>query len=261
MPSIIPRGAMSVSTSALHKKIVETVEAVEQKNDVPAIDLSAAAISLFSMLMVSEPALADTASMAPDNPFGGVQANSLYVTLLLFLMCVPGIWSQVKRAPKANKKRKTFEVEGPGVEGAVTLDSRARAIFAYMKKYNYEVKEMGEVITFVGLYAADRGQAAAVTFYTFIGLGCIALVLATVFPEIGNWWYTMTLIAPAAWFYYFQKGTRQEEFKVKMVTAEDDKTTDIIIEGDIEEITRLSKELDLIEKGMVRVKGIFETAA
>ncbi len=28
---------------------------------------------------------------------------------------------------------------------------------------------MGEVITFAGLYAADKGQAAAVTFYTFVG--------------------------------------------------------------------------------------------
>lgn len=28
---------------------------------------------------------------------------------------------------------------------------------------------MGEVITFKGLYQADKGQAAAVTFYTFVG--------------------------------------------------------------------------------------------
>jgi hypothetical protein len=39
----------------------------------------------------------------------------------------------------------------------------------YFKSYNYSVKETGEVITFVGTYAADKGQAAAVTFYTFVG--------------------------------------------------------------------------------------------
>jgi hypothetical protein len=32
-----------------------------------------------------------------------------------------------------------------------------------------QVKETGDVITFEGIYAADRGQAAAVTFYTFCG--------------------------------------------------------------------------------------------
>jgi len=36
-------------------------------------------------------------------------------------------------------------------------------------RYNYETKEMGDVITFVGTYGASRGQAAALTFYTFIG--------------------------------------------------------------------------------------------
>jgi hypothetical protein len=40
---------------------------------------------------------------------------------------------------------------------------------SYFKKYNYQIKETGEVIMFEGIYAADRGQAAAVTFYTFAG--------------------------------------------------------------------------------------------
>ena len=45
----------------------------------------------------------------------------------------------MKRAPKSSVKRKVFEVPGPGVAGAVPLDARARAVFAYFKKYNYEV--------------------------------------------------------------------------------------------------------------------------
>ena len=90
------------------------------------------------------------------------------------------------------------------------------------------------------------------------GLGSIALVLSTLNPEIGGWWYAMTLLSPGAWFYYMGRGTRQEEIKVKMVSSDDEQTTDIIIEGDIEEINRLSSELKLVEKGMVRVKGLFE---
>ena len=52
-----------------------------------------------------------------------------------------GLWSLIKRAP----------------------------IFQYFKKYNYEVKETGDVIRFVGNYKASRGQAAALVFYTFVG--------------------------------------------------------------------------------------------
>jgi hypothetical protein len=75
----------------------------------------------------------------------------------------------VKRAPTAKKVRKTFEVPGPAAPGAPSLDARAAQIFGYFKRYNYAVKGTGEVITFEGVYAPDKGQAAAVTFYTFAG--------------------------------------------------------------------------------------------
>ena len=48
-----------------------------------------------------------------------------------------GLWSQIKRAPKAKKVRKTFETPGPKAAEALPLDVRARQIFAYFKKYNY----------------------------------------------------------------------------------------------------------------------------
>jgi hypothetical protein len=43
-----------------------------------------------------------------------------------------------------------------------------------------------------------------------------------------------------------------------MVTADDDMTTDLIVEGDVEEIERMRRDLNLVPKGMVRVKGILE---
>ena len=51
----------------------------------------------------------------------------------------------------------------------MALDKRAQQVFAYFKKYNYEVKQAGDVIRFVGNYKASRGQAAALTFYVFMG--------------------------------------------------------------------------------------------
>ena len=38
------------------------------------------------------------------------------------------------------------------------------------------------------------------------------------------------------------------------MTADDDMTTDIILEGDPEEIERFRRDLNLVEKGMVYVK-------
>jgi hypothetical protein len=44
-------------------------------------------------------------------------------------------------------------------------------------------------------------------------MGCIALVLSLVVPSVGNWWYLLTLFAPAAWVYYFRNGERVEEVR------------------------------------------------
>ena len=43
-----------------------------------------------------------------------------------------------------------------------------------------------------------------------------------------------------------------------MTTSDDDSVTDIVVEGDQEEVERLRKELDLMEKGKVYVKGLLE---
>lgn len=94
--------------------------------------------------------------------------------------------------------------------------------------------------------------------YTFISLASTALVLSIAAPFGGNYWYLMCLVSPAAGLYYLRNANRTEEFKVKMVTADDDSVTDIVVEGDEEEIERMRKELGLLEKGMEYVKGILE---
>lgn len=47
--------------------------------------------------------------------------------------------------------------------------------------------------------------------------------------------------------------------QVKMVTADDDKVTDITLEGDAEEVDRMVRQLGLQEKGKVYVKGLLES--
>ena len=143
----------------------------------------------------------------------------------------PGLWSLVKRAPKSKVKRKTFEVAGPAVAGALPLDARAKQIFAHFKKYNYEVASTGDVIKFVGNYRAEPSQAAALGLYTLVGLASTALVLSITFPALGNWWYALCLVSPASSAYYMAKADRTEEVRVKMVTSDDDAVTDIVVEG------------------------------
>jgi hypothetical protein len=153
-------------------------------------------------------------------------------------------------------------VPGPGAPGssADALDTRARALFAFFKRNNYAAvpSDNAEVITFQGMIAPERGTAAYITFCAFIGLGSAALVLSIAQPAIGDAAYWLTGLSPAAGAYYWVNAGRQETMRVKMVTADDDQTTDIIVEGDSNEIERCARELGLVEKGKIYVKGLLE---
>ena len=76
--------------------------------------------------------------------------------------------------------------------------------------------------------------------------------------EVGNWWYALILLTPGAYFYYMSNGTRVEEAKVKMVTSDDEKFTDIILQCDKEELERFAMETGYVEKGKVKVKETFK---
>jgi K+/H+ antiporter YhaU regulatory subunit KhtT len=51
---------------------------------------------------------------------------------------------------------------------------------------------------------------------------------------------------------------RKEEFSIKMIASDDEKTIDVVVQGDDEEIERMTKALGLKEKGMVYVPGLLE---
>eukprot|EP00466_Bigelowiella_natans_P017755 jgi/Bigna1/90071/estExt_fgenesh1_pg.C_610101 len=215
---------------------------------------TAAAVASAGPLLTAHEALAAVESVqSRDIP------KAAYPSLGLFLLAFPGVWSQIKRAPKANIKRATFEVAGPKAPNGVETDVVARQLFQYMLKYNYAVKDRGEIITFSGKYASNRGQAAFITAFTFLSFLSLGLVLSTVLPDKGgNAWYLLSLTSPAAGYFVLKNGEREEEFRIKMETNEDGTVTDVYVEGDIEEIERMQTELGLTQKGKVKVKGLFE---
>ena len=210
--------------------------------------------TLSSLLMLADVAASETTT-AELGKFAG-DRGSYWASLGLVILTAPGLWSLVKRAPKASVKSMTFEVPGPA-QGA-SLDKTASTIATYFTRYNYKIVETGEVITFQGTYEANRGQGIALTFYVFLGLASISLVLSIVNQEVGNWWYALILLTPGAYFYYMSNGTRVEEAKVKMVTSDDEKFTDIILQCDKEELERFAMETGYVEKGKVKVKGLLE---
>ncbi|PSS18253.1 Protein COFACTOR ASSEMBLY OF COMPLEX C SUBUNIT B like [Actinidia chinensis var. chinensis] len=191
--------------------------------------------------------LADTAA--------GYSLASYYTSLGLFVISVPGLWSLIKRSVKSKIVQKTYIKEG---EGKKVPNQVAGEILSFFTRNNFEVLDIAETITFEGMMIPSRGQAALLTFCTCISLASVALVLTITFPEVGNNWFWLTVLSPLAGVYYWKRASRKEQIKVKMIVADDGTVSEIIVQGDDQQVEQMRKELVLSEKGMVYVKGLFE---
>jgi len=189
---------------------------------------------------------------------------SYYTVLGLYGLSFPGLWSQIKRSTKAKVKRKTFVSAGESIENGKTLRQQAGEIMAFMKANNYDVVDAGETIKFKGIVKRSLSQALFLTFCTTLGLISLALVLGIQFQNASVFgmeinWYLMVLGSPYAGIYYWNAGDREDEFEFKLVSSDDETQNEITVQGNDEEIERMWRELEWLEKGMVKIPGLLES--
>ncbi|KAE8665691.1 Cofactor assembly of complex C isoform 2 [Hibiscus syriacus] len=222
----------------------------------------AARLSLHQTI-VSSSALTDNLQhdlQNPDSMFfladtAGYSLSSYYTSLGLFVISVPGLWSLIKRSVKSKIVQKTFVGEGAEEKAPNQV---AAEILSFFTRSNFVVTDRGETITFEGMMVPSRGQAALLTFCTCISLASVALVLTITFPDVGNNWFWITVLSPLAGAYYWKRASRNEQIKVKMLVADDGTVSEVVVQGDDQQVDQMRKELKLSEKGMVYVKGLFE---
>jgi len=169
----------------------------------------------------------------------------------------------VTRSVKSKIVRKTYEVAGPASDGGRPTREVAGDIVAFFQANNYKITDAADTIVFEGTQAPLVGRAAFLTFCTFISFGSLALVLTILEQQafgggLGNFWYLSTLISPLAGKFYLDNAERTEQITVKIVTEDDESSSEVIVQGDEEEVDRFQKTLDMREKGMVYVKGLLE---
>jgi len=201
----------------------------------------------------------DPSSLFVAEESSGYSAVSLYFTLALYVLTLPGLYSLVTRGAKGNKPvQKVYDIPGPANPTAKSTRQMAAEVMAYFKAMNYQVAAAEDVITFKGIMGQSKSQAAFLTFCTFMGLGSLALVLSILLPDVGVKAYALCLLSPYAGIYYWNNSQRIDEVKVKMETSDDEQTTSIIAEGGKEDLERFSKALAIAERGKVYIKGLFD---
>lgn len=199
--------------------------------------------------------------------FGGSYA-SLYFSLALFLLTLPGLYSLIKRSTKVALKQKDYVVPSTGNDGSSGRPARQMAgeLVAWFKRNGYGDGEPdGELIVFKGLQQRSKSQAFFLSSCAFLGLASIALVFQTLLPSISGididaWWYLLTLLSPFAGVYYWENAAVEKEAKVRMIATDEGITEEITVQAEKDELEQMALSLGLVEKGMVRVQGIFESS-
>ncbi|XP_055805945.1 protein COFACTOR ASSEMBLY OF COMPLEX C SUBUNIT B CCB1, chloroplastic [Solanum dulcamara] len=220
-------------------------------------DVVFTAVGATPLLFQENPSSSSLFSLAATAADAGYSLASYYTSLGLFVISVPGLWSLIKRSVKSKIVQKTFVKQGID-EGKKAANQVAGEILSFFTRNNFAVLDRGETITFEGMMVPSRGQAALLTFCTCISLGSVALVLTITVPDVGNNWFWITALSPLAGVYYWTRASRKEQIKVKMIVADDGSLSEIVVQGDDQEVEKMRKELQLSEKGMVYVKGLLE---
>lgn len=196
----------------------------------------------------------------------GYSPLSYYTALGTYLIALPGLVSLVTRSVKPKIVKKTFVMAGPMAPGGLSQKEIASRLLSFVtSKRNFELKEAGKVVTFRGKLAKRSGQAAFLTFCVFVSLLSLGLVLQTIEAAslgegegLGNWWYALAVLSPLAGKYYTDNSGGEQELQMKIVTDDAEQETEVVVQGDEIEVESIRQEFDWAEKGMVRVKGLFE---
>jgi hypothetical protein len=121
---------------------------------------------------------------------------------------------------------------------------------------NFEPKPSGEKITFVGTMGRSRGQAAFLTFITFLSMASLAIVLTISNPLVAvnefSPWYALTLLSPLAGVYYWTNAVKEITVEMKLEESEDGKTLEITTVGQKEELERFV-QVRVWEKSLIEV--------
>jgi len=98
------------------------------------------------------------------------------------LVSLPGLYSTITRAVKFKPIQKVYVAPGPAAGREVR--QTAGEISAYFRAMNFQPEPTGDKITFRGTMGRSRGQAAFLTFVTFLSMASLAIVLTIQYPLV-----------------------------------------------------------------------------
>jgi hypothetical protein len=114
------------------------------------------------------------------------------------------------------------------------------------------------VVTFEGFVSPSWFLAVFLTVLAACGSLCLSLVLATIFPQVGNIFLLLIFISPLAGWFYWQKAGRLERVALSvepLSSIDSEAKTAIEIVGHRDELAVFQSELKLSVRNEIKLKS------
>ncbi|MEL7333806.1 MAG: cofactor assembly of complex C subunit B [Cyanobacteria bacterium J06560_2] len=97
-------------------------------------------------------------------------------------------------------------------------------------------------ITVSGMVSPSIFMAVFLSGLAAVGFACLALIIATLFPEVGQLLFALVLLSPLAGTFYWRKSSRPEQVTFKVESSgkqEGDLVSRLIVKGHRDELAEL----------------------
>ena len=146
---------------------------------------------------------------------------------------------------RASVKDRTQQIQLRASESIEVLIERLREHFEARAYQPVKVSDASKQLAFQGFVRPSWFLATLLTVLATVGLSCIALVLALLFPVFGNWFWLLLVLAPVAGIFYWRKAGRWErvlltpeaERQILTVTAHRDELIQLQLNSSFQVVT------------------------
>lgn len=134
---------------------------------------------------------------------------------MLTLLLMVGLFFFIR----ASIKDRTEQMEFIATEAEESVFERLQT---YFEKRSYQIKNVDGVnntVTYQGFVPPSGFMAVFLSLLTALGLVCVALVLALLFPSISFGFLAICLLSPAAGFFYWKRAGKMEQVTLQITKA------------------------------------------
>jgi hypothetical protein len=163
-------------------------------------------------------------------------------TFILTLLLAVGLFFFIRASTKPRIEQMVLETS----ESEAVLLPRLQAYFTDRAYRIAAVDRDTDIITFEGLVSPSIFLAVLLTGLAAVGAMCLALVLSMQFPDIGNVFLVLLIVAPLAGWFYWQGSARTEQVRLKVEVPTDPPSGTVIkISGHRDELAVFQSTLQL----------------